>query len=149
VSRRSPAHARSKKAEAKKARRNKRRAAPESNWLPDNVLDELVTTQAAIATDLEAFDARITQRGWTFDEDESDEDFVFWFYAPSGTDVEADEVAPVTTIWMSAAEDAEIVHLMMAGTSEGSDFTPEEFFEHLDVIEAHRAGGPTPAFDHR
>ena len=106
----------SRQSDAKKARRNKRRAVRESNWLPDNVLDDLVTTQAAIATDLEAFDQRITARGWTFDEDESDEDFVFWFYEPSGTDVDEDELAPVTTIWMSADEDAEIVHLMLAGT---------------------------------
>jgi len=45
----------SRRTEAKKARRNKRRAAQGANWLPDNVIDEIVTTQAAIATDLEAF----------------------------------------------------------------------------------------------
>src|SRR4051812_49593476 len=121
MSRRTPAHARSKKAEAKKARRNKRRAVRDASWLPENVLDDLVATQAAIATDLEAFDQRVTERGWEFDEEESDEEFAFWFYAPSGDD---DEVAPVTTIWMSADEDAEIVHLMLAGTAEDSEFTP-------------------------
>lgn len=137
----------SRRTDAKKARRNKRRAVREVNWLPDNVLDDLVTTQAAIATDLEVFDQRITVRGWTFDEDGSDEDFVFWLYEPSDTDVASDEVAPVTTIWMSADEDAEIVHLMLAGTAEDSEFTSEELFEHLDVIEAYRAGDPPPAFD--
>jgi hypothetical protein len=137
----------SRQSEAKKARRNKRRAVRESSWLPDNVLDDLVTTQAAIATDLEAFDQRITERGWTFDEDESDEDFVFWLYEPSGTDVDEDEVAPVTTIWMSADEDAEVVHLMLAGTAADSEFAPEELFEHLDVIEAYRSGDPPPKFD--
>jgi hypothetical protein len=134
----------SRQSDAKKARRNKRRAARELNWLPDNVLDELVTTQAAIATDLEAFDLRITARGWTFDEDESDEDLVFWFYEPSGTDVDEDEAAPVTTIWMSADEDAEIVHLMLAGTAEDSEFTPDEIFERLDAIETYRFGDPPP-----
>jgi hypothetical protein len=147
MSRRSSAHARSRKAEAKKARRNKRRAVREVNWLPGTVLDDLVTTEAAIATDLEAFDQRITERGWAFDEDESDEDFVFWLYEPSGTDVEEDEFAPVTTIWMSADEDAEVVHLMLAGTAEDSEFTPEELFEHLDAIEAYRSGDPSPKFD--
>src|SRR5689334_9225989 len=107
-------------------------------------MEDLVATQAAIATDLEAFDARITQRGWTFDEDESDEDFVFWLYEPSATEVDSDELAPVTTIWMSAAEDAEIVHLMLAGTSESPEFTPEEFFEHAEAIEAYRAGDVPP-----
>jgi hypothetical protein len=137
----------SRRTEAKKNRRKKRRAAQHGNWLPTNVMDELVTTQAAIATDLEAFDARITERGWIFDEDESDEDFVFWLYEPSATEVDGDEIAPVTTIWMSAAEDAEIVHLMLAGTSESSEFGPEEFFGHVEAIEAYRAGDVPPEFN--
>jgi hypothetical protein len=137
----------SRRTEAKKNRRKKRRAAQHGNWLPTNVMDELVTTQAAIATDLEAFDARITERGWIFDEDESDEDFVFWLYEPSATEVDGDEIAPVTTIWMSAAEDAEIVHLMLAGTSESSEFAPEEFFGHVEAIEAYRAGDVPPVFN--
>jgi hypothetical protein len=136
----------SRKSEAKKARRNKRRAAQGANWLPDQVLDDLVTTQAAIATDLEAFDQRITERGWTFDEDESDEDFVFWFYEPSAADVDGDDLAPVTTIWMSADEDAEIVHVMLAGSSESSEFIPEQFFDHVEAIEVYRAGDPAPQF---
>jgi hypothetical protein len=136
----------SRRSEAKKARRNKRRASRDASWVPDTVMEDLVATQAAIATDLEVFDARITERGWTFDEDESDEDFVFWLYEPSGTEVDSDELAPVTTIWMSAAEDAEIVHLMLAGTSESSEFVPDEFFEHVEVIEAYRAGEVPPGF---
>ncbi|HEY6649889.1 MAG TPA: hypothetical protein VI217_22615 [Mycobacterium sp.] len=105
-----------------------------------------MATQAAIATDLEAFDTRITERGWTFDEDESDEDFVFWLYEPSGTEVDDDSLAPVTTIWMSAAEDAEIVHLMLVGTAESSEFTPDVFFGHVAAIEAYRLGDPPPQF---
>jgi hypothetical protein len=136
----------SRQTEAKKNRRKKRRAAQHASRLPDNFLDELVTTQAAIATDLEAFDQRITERGWTFDEDESDEDFVFWLYEPSGADVDDHELAPVTTLWMSADEDAEIVHLMLAGSAQDSEFDPEELFEHLDVIEAYRVGDPQPEF---
>jgi hypothetical protein len=137
----------SRRSEAKKARRNKRRAAQGANWLPDQVLDELVATQAAIATDLEAFDQRITERGWTFDEDESDEDFVFWFYEPSAADVDDDELAPVTTIWMSADEDATVVHLLFVGNTDEYEFTPDEIFAHLDAIEAYRAGGPLPEFN--
>lgn len=149
MSRRTPAHARSKEAEAKKARRNKRRAVRDACWLPDDVLDDLVATQAGIATDLEVFDERITERGWTFDEDESDEDFVFWFYEPSVADVGEDELAPVTTIWMSADEDAEIVHLMLVATVEDSEFTPDEFAEHIDAIEAYRFGDPRPEYTPR
>lgn len=107
-------------------------------------MSDLVSTQAAIATDLETFDARITERGWTFDDDESDEDFVFWLYSPSETDSDDDDLAPVTTIWMTAAEDAEIVHLMLAGSAESREFTPEVFFAHIDTVEAYRSGDPAP-----
>ena len=137
----------SRQSDAKKARRNKRRASRDTSWLPDNVMDELVTTQAAIATDLEVFDQRLTERGWEFDEDESDEDFVFWFYEPSGAELDDDEFAPVTTIWMSADEDAEIVHLMFVGATDSSEFTPEKFFEQIDAIEAYRVGDPAPNFN--
>jgi hypothetical protein len=136
----------SRRTEAKKSRRNKRRATRDATWVPDNVMEDLVATQAAIATDLEAFDARITERGWTFDEDESDEDFVFWLYEPSSTEVDGDDTTPVTTIWMSADEDAEIVHVMLAGASESSEFLPEQFFGCIDAIEAYRAGDPVPEF---
>ena len=114
--------------------------------MPDNAMADLVATQAAIATDLEAFDARITERGWIFDEDDSDEEFVFWLYEASGADVGEDELAPVTTIWMSAGEDGQIVHLLLVGTTEDIEFTPEELFDHIDVIEAYRVGGPRPEF---
>jgi hypothetical protein len=134
----------SRRSEGKKARRRKRQAAQGSRWLPDNVLDELVSTQAAIATDLAAFDQRITERGWMFDEEESDEDFVFWYYEPSGAEVAGDDLAPVTSIWMSADEDAEVVHLMLVGTADNSEFTPDQFFEHVDVIETYRLGDPLP-----
>jgi hypothetical protein len=134
----------SRQSQAKKARRSKRRATRDATWVPDNVMDDLVATQAAIATDLEAFDARIMERGWMFDEDESDEEFVFWSYEPSAADVDGDGFAPVTTIWMAAAEDAEIVHLMLVGSSESPEFTPEDFFERVEVIEAYRVGDPRP-----
>lgn len=138
----------SRRTDAKKARRKKRQATRDANWLPADVLDELVTTQAAIATDLEAFDEQITKRGWEFDEDESDDEFAFWFYQPSATDVGDEELVSVTTAWMSADEDAEIVHLMLVGTAEDSEFTPDAFVEHLEVIEAYRFGAPRPSFTH-
>lgn len=137
----------SRRSEGKKARRRKRQAAQVSGWLPENVLDEIVSTQAAIATDLEAFDQRITERGWEFDEEESDEDFVFWYYEPSGAEVTGDDLAPLTTVWMSADEDAEVVHLMLVGTADNSELTPDEFFECIDVIETYRFGNPPPDFN--
>jgi hypothetical protein len=35
---------------------------------------------------------------------------------------------------------------MLAGTAEDSEFTPEEFFGHVDAIEAYRAGNAPPKF---
>jgi hypothetical protein len=96
---------------------------------------------------LEAFDQRIAERGWEFDEDESDEDFVFWYYEPSGAEVAGDDLAPVTTIWMSADEDGAVVHLMLVGTADNSEFTSDQFFEHIDVIETYRLGNPLPDFN--
>ena len=136
----------SRRRAAKEARRRKRQAARGARWLADNVMEDLVATQAAIATDLEAFDQRITERGWTFDEDDSDEEFAFWLFEPSATEVDDEGAAPVTTIWMGADEDAEVVHLMLAGTDTDSEFTPDEFLEYVSVIEAYRFGDLVPEF---
>ena len=103
----------SRQSEAKKARRNKRRAVRESNWLPDTVLDDLVTTQAAIATVLEEFDQQITERGWIFDDELSDDESALWSYPPSAADIADDEVVSTTTIVMSADDDGEIAHVVL------------------------------------
>ena len=47
---------------------------------------------------------------------------------------------------MSADEDAEVVHLMLAGTAAEFSFTPDEFFERVSVIEGYRFGDPAPEF---
>jgi hypothetical protein len=129
------------KVDAKKARRNKRRAKRDANWIPNTVLDEIVE-DVELVEDLESFDARITQRGWTFDDDQSDEEFVIWFYPPSGAEV-GDGVEPVTTIWMHVAENAEFVHVIPVGTADDEPMTPEAFFERIDAIEAYRSGDST------
>jgi hypothetical protein len=129
---------RSGKAEAKKARRDRRRAKRNANWIPDSVLDGIVD-DVELVEDLESFDARITERGWAFDDEQSDDDFVIWFFPPSGTEV-ADGLEPVTTVWLHAAEDAEIVHLVLVGTADDRPMTPDGFFERIDAIEAYRCG---------
>jgi hypothetical protein len=136
----------SRRTEAKTARRKKRRAARDERWIPEPVLGELVTAEATVAAELELFDERITERGWTFDDEKSDEEFAFWLYGPSVADISEVELTPVTTIWMSADEDAEIVHLMFVGTTDQYTFMPDELYEHLDAIEAYRFGDPLPAF---
>jgi hypothetical protein len=131
----------SRRSEAKRARRDKRRATRDVNWIPDAVLEEMVDG-VELVEDLETFDARITQREWTFDEDQSDEEFVIWFYPPSGA-VVGEGVEPVTTIWMHVTENAEIVHVILVGTADDRQMTPDDFFEKIDAIEAYRSGDST------
>jgi hypothetical protein len=129
------------RADSKKARRNKRRAKRDANWIPDAVLDGIVD-DAELVEDLESFDSRITERGWTFDDEQSDEEFVIWFYPPSGAEV-GEGVEPVTTVWMHVTENAEYVHLIRVGTATDQSMTPDEFFERIDAIEAYRSGDST------
>ena len=131
----------SRKSDGKKARRAKRQASRDANWIPDTVLDEIVD-DVELVEGLESFDARITERGWAFDEEQSDDEFVIWFYPPSGAEI-GEGLEPVTTIWMHVAENAEFVHVIRVGTAEDQPMTPDEFFERIDVIEAYRSGDST------
>jgi hypothetical protein len=131
----------SRRTEAKKARRDKRRAARDANWVPEEVLDEVVDN-FELADVLEAFDTLVTQRGWTFDDENSDERGVAWFYEPSYHD---DFDGPATTIWIHES-DSDWVYLLLVGTTDGYRFEPEALLEHLDTIEAYRYGDPLPEF---
>ena len=147
MARRSPAHARSKKAEAKKARRNKRRGSQSANWLPDAVLGELVDSQAEIAAELELFDERITKRGWDFDDELSDDELAIWYFALSQAEIDDESIQAVTGICLTAADDAEIVHLMFVGTVDAIRLTPDKLFKNIDAIEAYRVGEARPEFN--
>ena len=129
------------RAQEKRARRTKRRAKRDANWIPDAVLEEMVDG-VELVEGLEGFDARIIKRGWTFDDDQSDEEFVIWFYPPSGAEV-GEGFEPVTTIWMHVTENAELVHVILVGTAGDQRLTPDEFFEKIDAIEAYRSGDST------
>ena len=115
------------------------------NWIPDVVLDE-ISDDVELVESLESLDARIVERGWSFDDDQSDEEFVIWFYPPSGTEV-GGGLEPVTTIWMHVTENAEFVHVILVGTADDHRLTPDRFFAHLEVIEAYRVDDPTPVLD--
>jgi hypothetical protein len=131
----------SRKSDAKKARRAKRQASRDANWIPDTLLDGIVD-DVQLVEGLEDFDSRIAKRGWAFDDDQSDDDFVIWFYPPSGAEV-GDGLEPVSTIWMHVAENAEFVHVIRVGTAEDQLMTPDEFFERIEAIEAYRSGDST------
>lgn len=119
----------SKRSEAKKARRRKRQAAKGPRW-------------SGPADDLAAVDDELTERGWEFDVDHSTDEMVTWYYPPSGIDTDDESVETVTRLWLTEDEEW---HLILAGSGEESldyVFDAEALLEHLDAIEAYRAGGP-------
>lgn len=137
----------SRNSEAKKARRNKRRAARDANWIPQEVLDE-TTEHLELADVLERFDELVTLRGWVFDEELSNEEAALWFWPPSvNEDADDDDIAPVTTIVMFADDDAEIATVAFVGTGDGYAFATETLLEYLPVVEAYRFGDPVPEFN--
>jgi hypothetical protein len=111
------------------------------NWIPEGVLDE-ISDGVDLVEALESFDTQITGRGWAFDDDQSDEEFLIWFYPPSGAEVD-DGLEPVTTIWMHVAENGDFVHVVFVGTADDQRMTPDEFFARVDAIEAYRSGDST------
>ncbi|MHA0285268.1 hypothetical protein ACXYX3_02335 [Mycobacterium sp. C3-094] len=132
----------SRRSEQKKARRKKRRAVRDEGWIPARVLEQL-----EIASDLQAFDEQLTERGWEFSEDIDDEAGAAWYWVPSEADVpDEDEVVNVTVALLSPEEDGKIVHVVFVGTADDYQFGVEEFLANLDVIEAYRLGDSIPEF---
>ena len=99
-----------------------------------------------LAAVLERLDERITERGWVFDEELSDEESALWYFIPSTAEVPDDgEDVPVTTIAMTS-DDAEVVHVVFVGTADDYQFGFDELFENIDAIEGYRMGNPIPTF---
>lgn len=135
----------SRRTDAKKARRRKRRAARDERWVPAPVMDAM-SDDIELAAVLEEFDRRITERGWVFDDESSDDESALWCYPPSQADVDDDEIVDMTTIVLVAADGADVIHVVFVGTNEDYQFGFEELFENLDVVEAYRSGDPRPVF---
>lgn len=139
----------SRRSEQKKARRKKRRAARDQTWLPEGMGERV----AEVVADLEEFDARLTERGWQFNDPEHPDDDVgvSWFWPPSfveGEDPEdAEEVVRATVVALLEDEGGEIAHVLLAGTADDYQFDLGELLENLDVIEGYRAGDPAPVFE--
>jgi hypothetical protein len=122
---------------AKKARRKRRQVARNDRWLPPEVQAD-VEGVALIANEIIA-------RGWEFDREFSTENFITWFYPPSGVEVDDESTEPVTRIWLSDPEEPHVI-LVGSGEADGVDyqFTVEELLARLDEIEAYRIGDPMP-----
>ncbi|MBB2988545.1 hypothetical protein FHR72_000002 [Mycolicibacterium iranicum] len=132
----------SRGSDAKKARRKKRQSVRDRTWLPAGVAEEL-----EIASQLEEFDARLTERGWEFSDDVDDETGVVWYWPASHADAEVpDESVDVTVILLTPEDGGETAHVVFVGSSDDYQFNLEELFEYLDAIEAYRIGEPLPVF---
>jgi hypothetical protein len=131
----------SRASDKKKARRKKRQSARDAAWLPAGVLDELEK-----ASELEDFDARLTERGWEFSEEVDDETGAVWYWPPSEADVADTEAVNVTVVLLTPDDGGEIAHVVFVGTDEDYQFNLDELFEHLDAIEAYRMGDQAPTF---
>lgn len=137
----------SRQSDAKKARRNKRRASQNASWIPIPAHQELSDRLDEVVDDLEEFDARLTERGWRFSEDPDDDVGVIWYWPPSYSEVdEPDELTTATVVALVEAEGGEIAHVVFVGTSEDYQFDLDELFDYLDVIEAYRLGDSPPEF---
>ena len=137
----------SRRSDQKNARRKKRREARDRNWLPADEGERI----AEVVADLEEFDARLTERGWQFNDDPDypDDDVgVSWFWPPSFAEIDnADEVVAATVVALLEDEGGEVAHVLFAGTADDYQFDLDELLENLDVIEAHRHGDPPPVFE--
>lgn len=129
----------SRSSSAKKARRKKRVGTRNDSWLPDELHAEIKGV-ARIANE-------IIPRGWEFDHDHSTDDFVTWYYPPSGVDEsdESDESEEsVTRIWLT---DPQQPHVILVGSSEDAGdvvVTVDELFARLTEFEEHRRQGRAP-----
>lgn len=91
-------------------------------------------------------DEVITSRGWEFDVDNSTDEMVTWYYPAAGIESDDESIETVTRIWLTADEEW---HVIFVGSgADGADyvFSAEALLEHLETIEAYRAGDALPEF---
>ena len=129
----------SRRTQAKQARRNKRRAARDDRWIPDSVLDGL-SDDIELAAVLERFNEKVTERGWVFEDELSDDESALWSFPPSATDIPDDDVVSVTTIVTTAEDGDDVLHVVFVGTADDYQFELDELLDSLDVVEAYRLG---------
>ncbi|MDR3665054.1 MAG: hypothetical protein P4L86_32500 [Mycobacterium sp.] len=129
----------SKQTAAKKARRKKRQSARDASWLPEDVHTD-VQGIARIADE-------IVPRGWVFDSEYSTDEFISWYYPPSGIEAaEDDPREPVTRIWVSDPEQPQLVFVGTDADGAIYSLTVEQLLASLERIEAYRVGDEQPQF---
>lgn len=128
----------SKSTAAKKARRKRRLASRNDRWLSDDM--------QATVEGVELIAKQINSRGWEFDREFSTDEFLTWYYPPSGAEVDDDAAEAVTRIWVT---DPAQPHVLLVGSTPDSEhsgyaLTVAQLFTHLDTIERYRVGDPRP-----
>jgi hypothetical protein len=123
----------SRSSAAKKARRKKRVGARNESWLSAELHAEIKGV-ARIANE-------IIPRGWEFDHEYSTDEFVTWYYPPSGVEEseETDEsVEAVTRIWLTDPDEPHVI--LVGGSEDAADIvlTVEELFARLTEFEEYR-----------
>lgn len=146
----------SRKSQAKQARRRKRHAARDSNWIPEPVFEEMLAADEEfdeISEALGGIDEWISGRGWVLDDQNSDH-LVSWFYPPSAAEFADENREPVTRVWIIVSEDDDEVVLefgaALVGFGEDDDayaLDPDGLADHIAALEAYRPGLPRPALD--
>jgi len=115
---------------------------------PDDEYDEetVELVQAAVV-----FDEWITQREWTFDADFSLEGLASWIYLPSLAEVDDEAVEPVTRVWFKAVGDEDdfpqqvsFAFVGAGGEADVQRVAPDVLIDHIEAIEAYRAGDTVP-----
>jgi hypothetical protein len=137
----------SRRSQAKQARRKKRQATRNAAWLPDAAHQELSDRLDDVIGGLEEFDARLTERGWVFNEDLDDDAGVLWYWPPSLAETDdSEDFSTATVVALAEAEGGEIAHVVFVGSELDHQFALDELFDHLDTVEAYRLGDPLPTF---
>ena len=142
----------SRDSQAKKARRRKRQAARDANWIPEPALEAVLADDDVdeITEAVAGIDEWITARGWVLDVENS-ADLVSWVYPPSAAEFDDEEREPVTRVWITVTEDDEEVVLefgaALAGFGADDDLyalDPDALADGIAALESYRTGSPRP-----
>ena len=93
---------------------------------------------------VERIASEIIPRGWEFDRDHSSDEFLTWYYPPSGVELDDGSLESVTRIWL---DDPDEPHVILVGSGKDADdimLTVEQLFARLAGIEAYRFGERVP-----
>jgi hypothetical protein len=142
----------SRKSDAKKARRRKRRASQQATWIPQSAVERILADEDhldAIDEAVSNIDDWLAPRGWVLDTDNTE--VVSWFYPPSAARFDDEDLEPVTRVWITLDEDDDEVVLefgsLLVGFGAADDhyvLDPDTLADAIETLESYRPGLPRP-----